>query len=238
MARTRLLYLLLLLGLVVLGSGCTGADEHETAYDTGAGNEAPAINNAPAAPTDSGQPNPKKTASGPIPVTIQTSMGTIEAELWPDKAPTTVENFVRYAREGHYNGTIFHRVISDFMIQGGGFTATLREKPTHDPIQNEAGNGLENKRGTLAMARTSDPDSATSQFFISLKHNEMLDRQHAADGVGYAVFGKVTRGMGVVDRIARVETASAPNGMDDVPVKPVVIQSVKAHESVAQRKPS
>ncbi|MBI3911673.1 MAG: peptidyl-prolyl cis-trans isomerase [Armatimonadetes bacterium] len=160
-------------------------------------------------------------------VELKTTEGALILELYPDKAPETVRNFLGYAKRGHYQNTLFHRVVPGFVIQGGGYTRNLQEKPTQKPIQNEAGNGLSNQRGTIAMARTSDPDSATSQFFINLKDNEMLDRQHAADGVGYAVFGKVIQGMDVVDRIARVETHTTADGMEDVPVNPVVIQSAR-----------
>ncbi|MFN3651104.1 MAG: peptidylprolyl isomerase [Armatimonadota bacterium] len=147
-------------------------------------------------------------------------MGPIEIELYPDKAPITVENFVRYANEDHYKGTIFHRVISNFMIQGGGMTPDMTEKETHAPIKNEADNGLKNERGTLAMARTGEVDSATSQFFINLKHNDFLD--HGVRDFGYAVFGRVTKGMDVVDKIAAVETTPG-----DVPTKPILIQDVE-----------
>jgi cyclophilin family peptidyl-prolyl cis-trans isomerase len=159
-------------------------------------------------------------------VVIETSKGTIEAELYQDKAPISAANYLKYVKKGHFNGTIFHRVIPNFMIQGGGFTADLNEKATDAPIKNEAGNGLKNERGTLAMARTSDPDSATAQFFINLKYNDFLDRANAGDGAGYAVFGKVTKGMEVVDAIANVETTTK-NGMGDVPVQTVTIKSIR-----------
>ncbi len=159
-----------------------------------------------------------------IKVLMKTSQGEIELTLYPDKAPKTVANFLRYADEGFYEGTIFHRVIPNFMIQGGGYTVDMRKKPTHAPIPNEAKNGLKNDRGTIAMARTSDPHSATSQFFINQKDNHFLDYP-GRDGWGYAVFGRVTRGMEVVDAIARVPTG-VRNGMRDVPLEPVVIQSV------------
>ncbi len=140
-------------------------------------------------------------------VEIDTSMGKITAELYQDKAPITVKNFLRYVDEKHYDGTIFHRVIPDFMIQGGGFEPGLKvERSTHAAIENESSNGVLNERGTLAMARTKEPNSATAQFFINVKDNAFLDRARARDGVGYAVFGKVTSGMGVVDKIRRVET--------------------------------
>jgi cyclophilin family peptidyl-prolyl cis-trans isomerase len=171
-------------------------------------------------------PEPGGTGAGPVQVTLKTSMGTIELELDPEKAPLTVRNFVDYAKKGHYNGTIFHRVIPGFMIQGGGFTADMQEKPTGPPIKNEAGNGLKNLRGTVAMARTPDPHSATAQFFISVADNASLDHREPTDeGFGYAVFGKVTKGMDVADKIVEVPTTTkGPHG--DVPEKPVTIESV------------
>jgi len=157
-------------------------------------------------------------------VTLETSKGAIVIELMPDKAPATVENFLGYVESGHYDGTIFHRVIPDFMIQGGGFTADLQQKPTRDPIRNEADNGLKNLRGTLAMARTSDPHSATSQFFINVVDNHYLDHTaKTARGWGYTVFAEVVDGMDVVDAIAKVPTTRR-GGMSDVPQEPVVIE--------------
>jgi peptidyl-prolyl cis-trans isomerase A (cyclophilin A) len=155
-------------------------------------------------------------------VVITTSAGDITVELDPVRAPTTVKNFLEYVDSGHFDGTIFHRVISGFMIQGGGFTPDLRQKQTKPPIKLEAGNGLSNLRGTIAMARTNDPNSATSQFFINHKDNKQLDTY----GGGYAVFGKVTEGIDVVDKIAAVPKATK-NGMDDVPVETVTITSIK-----------
>jgi cyclophilin family peptidyl-prolyl cis-trans isomerase len=160
-------------------------------------------------------------------ITIQTSEGTIKADLDEEKAPITVENLMRYVDDGHYDGTIFHRVIPSFMIQGGGFSADMKQKPTKAPIRNEAGNGLTNDRGTLAMARTSVVDSATSQFFINTADNASLNhRGKTPDAFGYAVFGKVVEGMDVVDRIEKLPTGRAGHH-DDVPVKPVVIQSIR-----------
>ncbi|MDX1555058.1 MAG: peptidylprolyl isomerase [Xanthomonadales bacterium] len=155
---------------------------------------------------------------------IHTSMGDITLELFAQEAPVTVENFIAYANDGFYNGTVFHRVISHFMIQGGGLTADLKTKPTADPIVNESSNGISNGRGTVAMARTSDPDSATSQFFINVQDNPNLDNRPMAPG--YTVFGKVVGGMEVVDEIRFVETTSNPP-YHDVPVEPVVIESVE-----------
>ena len=164
-------------------------------------------------------------------VLIQTTDGDITIELFANKSPVTVENFLRYVDEGHYDGTVFHRVIPNFMIQGGGFTAALEEKATHEPIVNESRNKLHNTRGTLAMARTSDPDSATAQFFINQRSNLRLDWSPGNDG--YTVFGEVLEGMQVVDIIALSDTGPAqamttrgPSVFQDVPVKPVVITSM------------
>ncbi|HHB11664.1 MAG TPA: peptidyl-prolyl cis-trans isomerase [Chromatiales bacterium] len=160
-------------------------------------------------------------------VELRTNKGTIVVQLDRDKAPKTVENFLRYVREGHYDGTIFHRVIPNFMIQGGGMTEDMKEKPTHSPIPNEADNGLENLRGTIAMARTSDPHSATAQFFINLKDNAFLDHTApTSQGWGYAVFGRVVEGMDVVDAIARVPTGTR-GFHQDVPKEPVVIEQAR-----------
>ena len=157
-------------------------------------------------------------------VLLATSLGDITIQLEPEKAPKTVANFLDYVRSGHYDGTIFHRVIGGFMIQGGGFTPDMAQKPTRAPIPLESRNGLKNERGTVAMARTSVPDSATAQFFINVVDNAMLDQPNARDGQGYAVFGKVVAGMDVVDRIRAVETTSV-GGHQNVPAKPVLIRS-------------
>lgn len=160
-------------------------------------------------------------------VSFNTGEGHFVVELYPQKAPATVKNFLRYVREGFYNGTIFHRVIPGFVIQGGGYTADFQEKPTRPPIKNEADNGLRNERGTIAMARTHDPDSATSQFFINLANNKALNRRSAsAAGAGYAVFGKVVQGMSVVNDIADSPTGSV-GAFSDVPQPPVVILNVQ-----------
>ena len=160
-------------------------------------------------------------------VVMETSKGTIKIELDAAKAPKSVANFLQYADEGFFDGTIFHRVIPDFMIQGGGFTPDMDQKNTHAPIVNEAGNGLKNTRGTLAMARTSVVNSATAQFFINVKDNSFLNHtSESSSGFGYAVFGKVTEGMDIVDKIVGVKTGSS-QGMDDVPKEPVLIKSVK-----------
>jgi len=157
---------------------------------------------------------------------METSMGTITLELDEAKAPATVKNFAEYAKSGHYDGTVFHRVIDGFMIQGGGFTKSMDQKPTREPIRNEAMNGLKNLRGTVAMARTMVVDSATSQFFINLVDNGFLDfSAPTPQGFGYAVFGKVTDGMDVVDAIAKVKTGfSGPH--QNVPEEPVIIRKV------------
>ena len=158
-------------------------------------------------------------------VKLATSVGDIVVELDAAKAPKTVENFLAYVKAGHYNGTVFHRVIPTFMIQGGGMTADMKEKPTSAPIPLESKNGLTNVRGSIAMARTNDPNSATSQFFINVKDNDRLDAANSRDGNGYAVFGKVVSGMEVVDKIREVPTGS--KGMhDDVPLAPITINIV------------
>lgn len=156
-------------------------------------------------------------------VRLETSLGDIVLELDRDGAEITVENFLRYVKDGFFDGTIFHRVIPDFMIQGGGLTADMAQKKTRPPIRNEAANGLKNDRGTIAMARTNDPDSATAQFFINLKDNDFLNCR-GPPNPGYAVFGRVSEGMDVVDAIAAVETTSK-GYYDDVPKVPVVIRS-------------
>lgn len=160
-------------------------------------------------------------------VEIETSLGKIVVRLAPDRAPQTVKNFLRYVNEGFYNGTIFHRVIKGFMIQGGGFEPGMQQKPTNDPIKNEADNGLKNDKYTIAMARTNDPHSATAQFFINVADNDFLN--HTAptgNGWGYAVFGKVVAGRDVVDQIARVRTGTR-GWFGDVPVEDVVIEKAE-----------
>ena len=158
-------------------------------------------------------------------VKLQTSMGDITIELNAEAAPVTVENFLKYVEEGFFDGLIFHRVINKFMVQGGGFDANMTKKQTRPPIVNEASNGLKNLLGTIAMARTNDPDSATSQFFINHKDNSFLDYVEGRNP-GYTVFGKVTEGMDVVNKIAAVKT-TVQKGMADVPAEPVIIKSAK-----------
>ena len=170
-------------------------------------------------------PAPTPGPGNPV-VVISTSAGDITVELFKDLAPVSVENFLQYAREGFYEGTIFHRVKAEFMIQGGGFTPEMAEKPTRPPIQNEATNGLKNARGTIAMARTRALRSATSQFYINLVDNRRLDHVgYSPDDFGYAVFGRVLTGMEVADKIAAVPTGMK-DGHEDVPVTPVLITKV------------
>ena len=171
----------------------------------------------------------KQMAEEPKKVKLETSMGEIVIELNEEAAPVTVKNFLRYVEEGFFDGTIFHRVIPDFMIQGGGFTVDMTKKQTHPPIVNEASNGLKNARGTITMARMNNPDSATAQFFINHKDNDFLNYA-GQNKPGYAVFGKVIEGMETVDKIAAVKTATRM-GMRDVPVEPVVIKSVQVVSS-------
>jgi cyclophilin family peptidyl-prolyl cis-trans isomerase len=176
-------------------------------------------------------------AANPV-VVLKTSEGTIKIQLYEDKAPGTVKNFLKYVDKGHYDNTIFHRVISNFMIQGGGFTKDLNkattpeeirkaEKRTDAPIKNESDNKVSNEKYTIAMARTAKPDSATAQFFINVKDNAFLDRANARDGVGYCVFGKVIEGADIVDKIKGVRTTTVAGVFEDVPEKPVIIESVK-----------
>jgi len=173
-----------------------------------------------------GKPAPAAKKGGHPVVVFDTSMGTIKMELYEDKAPITVKNFLSYVEKKHYDGTIFHRVISTFMIQGGGFDKDMKERGTEAPIKNEAGNGLKNTIGTVAMARTGVPDSATAQFFINVSDkNGFLDfKDPSPQGIGYAVFGKVIEGMDVVQKIKDVKTGSKA-GMGDVPNEPVIIKS-------------
>ncbi|MDT3736146.1 MAG: peptidylprolyl isomerase [Denitratisoma sp.] len=163
-------------------------------------------------------------AANPV-VEMKTNQGLIVIELYADKAPKTVENFLQYVKDGFYNGTIFHRVIDGFMIQGGGFEPGMKQKPTRAPIENEAKNGLKNATGTLAMARTQDPHSASAQFFINLVDNALLDYP-SRDGWGYAVFGKVVQGFDIVQKIAKVKTGNA-GFHQNVPIAPVIIESAR-----------
>jgi len=171
-------------------------------------------------------------AANPM-VELKTNQGEIVVEVFADKAPKSAENFVQYVKDGHYNGTAFHRVIDGFMIQGGGFDADMKQKSTRAPIENEAKNGLKNERGTLAMARTADPHSASSQFFINLVPNTFLDYP-SRDGWGYAVFGKVVKGMDVVDKISKVATGNR-GFHQNVPVEAVVVESARVLDTAAKK---
>ena len=162
-------------------------------------------------------------------VLLETTYGPITLTLDADKAPETVANFINYVKDGFYDGTVFHRVISNFMIQGGGFTEKMEQKPVAAPIRNEGDNGLSNETGTIAMARTSDPHSATAQFFINVSDNHFLNKAQSQDGWGYAVFGAVSAGMDVVNKIKQVATGNS-GFHRDVPVEPVVIQSARLLE--------
>ncbi|SFP81284.1 peptidyl-prolyl cis-trans isomerase A (cyclophilin A)/peptidyl-prolyl cis-trans isomerase B (cyclophilin B) [Nitrosomonas cryotolerans] len=161
-------------------------------------------------------------------IKIQTNMGSITLELYPDEAPKTVENFLRYVEDGFYQNTLFHRVIPRFMIQGGGFDKTLNQKPTRQPIENEASNGLKNQIGTIAMARTSDPHSATAQFFINVANNTFLDYTAPSHrGYGYTVFGKVISGMEIVNKIASTSTGARGSFSSDVPKDSIIIEKIE-----------
>jgi len=171
-------------------------------------------------------PEPAKAASGNPVVAVETNHGTFKLELFQDKAPITVKNFLAYVEDKHFDGTIFHRVIDGFMVQGGGFDKEMNQKKTKPTIKNESSNGLTNDDGTVAMARTSAPDSATSQFFVNTgNNNAFLNKAQSQDGVGYCVFGKVIEGMDVVNKIKTVKTG-VKNGMKDVPTETVEIKSV------------
>lgn len=164
-------------------------------------------------------------------VTLHTNHGDITLELYADKAPETVANFINYAKSGHYDGTLFHRVIDGFMIQGGGFASGMQEKDTHSPIKNEANNGLANELGTIAMARTMEPHSASAQFFINVANNDFLNfKSETPQGWGYCVFGKVSEGMDVVEKIKGVPTGNFGYVHQDVPLEEVIIESVTVSE--------
>ena len=168
-------------------------------------------------------------------VELKTSMGTVVLELYPDNAPKTVENFLQYVKDGFYDGTVFHRVIPGFMVQGGGFTPNMQQKPTRPAIRNEAGNGLRNAIGTVAMARTADPHSATAQFFINVAENDLLDFKSADEkGFGYTVFARVSAGMDVVAKITQVPTATV-GPHQNVPRQPVVIEKARVLPEAAAK---
>ncbi len=193
-------------GVVTAVAGCSGGDKGSTEQKAEGTTEKPVANR----------------------VVMKTNKGDIEIELFPDKAPKTVENFLRYVDEGFYEGTIFHRVIKDFMIQGGGYDTDLQRKATHEPIPNEASNGLKNETGTIAMARTSAPHSATSQFFINVKDNQFLDfKSETPQGWGYTVFGKVVDGMDVVRQIEQTPTEDKGGAFRDLPKDPIIIESIE-----------
>jgi cyclophilin family peptidyl-prolyl cis-trans isomerase len=206
-------------------SSCSDSKTSESPKEPDAAGKQP----APAEPASAKKPDAGK-EQAPTPtknpcVVMDTSLGSITIELFPDKAPITVKNFLHYVDTGFYDGTIFHRVIGNFMIQGGGFAPGMEQKPTGAPIKNEATNGLKNLRGTIAMARTNNPHSATAQFFINVVDNAGLDHP-GQSGWGYCVFGKVIHGMDVVDRIRAVETTTK-GPFPNVPVQDVIIKSVK-----------
>ena len=185
-----------------------------------------ALAQTPATPAPAAEPAPAQAAAPAPRVALHTNLGDIVIELDPVKAPVSSENFLAYVKDGFYNGTVFHRVIDHFMAQGGGYTADLQPKPTRAPIQNEANNGLSNLRGTLAMARTGEPHSANSQFFINLVDTPRLDYVSSENGMtwGYAVFGKVVEGMSVVDKIRAIPTGGQGPFHSDVPTQPIVIE--------------
>ena len=218
-------FLILMMSLLV---DCGGSGAPEPEAEPAASEETPAAVE-PAEEEPESAPEEEAEASDiiyPV-VEMATSAGVIRLELYPEKAPVTVENFLTYVRDGFYDGTIFHRVVPGFVIQGGGFTPDMTQKDTRPPIQNEADNGLKNDRGTICMARTPDPNSATSQFFINTKDNPALDfRDRSTRGWGYAVFGKVIQGMDVVDAIEKVPR-TRKSGYDDVPEEPVIIESAR-----------
>jgi cyclophilin family peptidyl-prolyl cis-trans isomerase len=169
-------------------------------------------------------------------VEVRTNLGTFTLELYPENAPGTVQNFLQYVKDGHYSGTIFHRVIPGFMIQGGGFTPQFEEKPARPPIKNEAGNGLRNGVGMVSMARTADPHSASAQFFINVAENPTLDfKAPTREGYGYTPFGKVVKGMEVVERITKVPTGPGRPPHADVPLKPVIIERMRLIETAAAK---
>lgn len=232
MSSIRSLWLVASVLVVALAFGCSGGDAPAERTEEGSAATPPSAE-PPGNAEEAGEVVPEgeeegDVAPGSYPVVeMRTSAGTITLELYPDRAPKTVDNFLSYVRRGFYDGTIFHRVVPGFVIQGGGFTTEMIKKETEPPIENEADNGLRNLRGTICMARTNDPHSATSQFFINTRDNAPLDfRERSLRGWGYAVFGKVIDGMDVIDQIEGVQTTSR-DGYQDVPVEPVVIESVR-----------
>ncbi|MGN6520777.1 MAG: peptidylprolyl isomerase [Dokdonella sp.] len=226
MIKRLLLALVLMLPGLALAQA-TGTTDKPAAAPKAAAKPAAAkpAPKAPAKPAAKADVATANDAQAPSKVQIKTSLGDITVELYADKAPKSVENFLAYAKSGFYDGTIFHRVIAEFMIQGGGFTPDLRQKKTRAPVVNESKNGLSNLRGTIAMARTADPNSATAQFFINTVDNPRLD--YAGDAnPGYCVFGKVTAGLDVVDKIRALPTGAQGPFRSDVPTTPVIIEKV------------
>lgn len=228
MHSTRFAWLAACLVLIALAAGCSGGD---APVETETESAAPPPEEPPEAPEEPAEEPGSEGADIPDGVNpiieMSTNVGVIAIELYADKAPNTVENFLSYVRNGFYDGTIFHRVIPGFVIQGGGFTADMIKKETELPIENEADNGVRNLRGTICMARTNDPHSATSQFFINLKDNPPLDyRNRSIQGWGYAVFGNVIEGLDVVDEIAAAPTTSVDH-YKDVPAEAIIIESAR-----------
>lgn len=228
----KLALILIVAAVTLLLAGCGGGDAPPESPPP----EEPAeAQEAPSAPEPEPEPEPEAKAepepappeepAGPPRVRMETDKGTLVLELYPDRAPETVANFLQYVDDGFYDGTIFHRVIPNFMIQGGGFVPGMQEKSTRPPVKNESGS-MANTKYTIAMARTANPHSASAQFFINHQTNQFLDKEHARDGWGYCVFGKVVDGTDVIEAIAEVATGSKM-GHQDVPLTPVVIKSAQ-----------
>ena len=239
MSSRKHVFILAIVLILSLGLGCGGSEAPPESSTTAEPEPEPVeqakvepppvVEEPPPAPEPKKEPKPKvepKPPAGPPVIVMETSKGTIKIELAPDRAPVTVENFLSYVDDKFYDGLIFHRVIPDFMIQGGGFDPAMNEKPNKAPIKNEAKGGLSNLRGTIAMARTGDPHSATSQFYINHQTNRGLDPDQEPSGWGYCAFGKVIEGIEVVDAIAAVATGMKA-GMRDVPAEAVTIKSVR-----------
>ena len=236
----KILLFSVLMASLILSLGCGSSPEPESKVEEAE----PATESAPPPkesepeekPVEMAKLEPPKPPPPPKPkvkekpvVVLETSKGTIKIELNEERSPGTVKNFLQYVDDKFYDGTIFHRVIPNFMIQGGGFTPDMKKKPTRETIKNEATNGLANLRGTIAMARLGDPHSATAQFYINHKTNQALDKEYSRDGWGYCVFGKVTEGLDVVDAIAQVP-AGDKGGLQNVPVDPVTIKTARRDE--------
>lgn len=233
MPSTRFAWLTACLLFVTLAAGCGGGGDDTPAEEATESATPPPVAPEEESAEEAESESLEDEVGADIPagahpiVELRTNIGSIKLELYPDKAPKTVDNFLSYVRSGFYDGTIFHRVVPGFVIQGGGFTAEMLRKDTEPPIENEADNGVRNLRGTICMARTNDPHSATSQFFINLKDNPPLDfRDRSMSGWGYAVFGEVIEGLDVVDSIAGVPTTSVDH-YEGVPVDDVVIETAR-----------